>query len=102
MLGRLQSMEQLTRRFDLSCRVEQTLAAFEEIARFLSGLPGRKNLIWLSGSFPANIFPGTDPWAPLGASVNYNTDLRQAADLLTVGQVVVYPVDIQGLTTNIQ
>ena len=58
MLGRLQNMEQLTRRFYLSRRVEQTLAAFEEIARFLSGLPGRKNLIWLSGSFPANIFPG--------------------------------------------
>ena len=100
MLGRLQNMEQLTRRFYLSRRVEQTLAAFEEIARFLSGLPGRKNLIWLSGSFPANIFPGTDPWAPLEASVNYNTDLRQAADLLTVGQVAVYPVDIQGLTTD--
>jgi len=31
--------------------VEQTLGAFVEIARFLNGLSGRKNLIWLLG-FP--------------------------------------------------
>lgn len=98
-LDRMQSMEAATRRFYLTRRVERTIGAFEEIAKFLSGLPGRKNLIWLSGSFPANVFPSNDVLDPFGPA-NFSGDLRQAADLLTVGQVAVYPVDIQGLTTD--
>lgn len=100
MAGRLQNMENLTRRFYLQRRVEQTLGAFVEIAKFLNGLPGRKNLIWLSGSFPASLFPTTDRLDAFGPSANYTADLRQASDLLTVGQVAVYPVDIAGLETD--
>src|ERR1700730_3246604 len=33
------------------------VAVFTHIAEFLDGLPGRKNLIWLSGSFPLSLFP---------------------------------------------
>ena len=100
MAGRLQNMENMARRFYLQRRVEQTLDAFVEIAKFLNGLPGRKNLIWLSGSFPASLFPTTERLDVVGPSANYTSDLRQAADLLTVGQVAVYPVDIAGLTTD--
>jgi VWFA-related protein len=100
MAGRLQNMENLARRFYLQRRVEQTLGAFVEIAKFLNGLPGRKNLIWLSGSFPASLFPTTERLDVFGPSANYTSDLRQASDLLTVGQVAVYPVDIAGLTTD--
>ena len=100
MAGRLQNMENLARRFYLQRRVEQTTGAFVEIAKFLNGLPGRKNLIWLSGSFPASLFPTTDRLDVFGASANYSADLRQASDLLTVGQVAVYPVDIAGLETD--
>jgi len=100
MMGRLQGMEALTRRFYLGRRVEQTLGAFVEIARFLNGLSGRKNLIWLSGSFPANVFPGADPLDVFAGTANFSPALRQAADLLTIGQVAVYPVDIRGLTVD--
>lgn len=100
MLGRLQGMEALTKRFYVERRVERTVGAFVEIAKFLDGLPGRKNLIWLSGSFPANFFPGTDPLDAFAGAVNFSPALRQAADLLTVGQVAVYPVDIRGLTVD--
>jgi len=47
--GPVEGMEALTRRFYLERRVEQTLGAFVEIARFLNGLSGRKNLIWCGG-----------------------------------------------------
>lgn len=100
MMGRMQNMEAASRRFFLTRRVEKTVGAFEEIAKFLSGLPGRKNLIWLSGSFPASIFPATDTLDVFGPSANFTADLREASDLLTVGQVAVYPVDIAGLTTD--
>ncbi len=100
MMGRLQGMEALTKRLYLERRVEQTLGAFVEIARFLNGLPGRKNLIWLSGSFPANVFPGADPLDVFTGTANFSPALRQAADLLTIRQVAVYPVDIRGLTVD--
>ena len=40
---------------DLSAR--ETLQALNQLARYLAGLPGRKNLIWFAGNFPLNIRP---------------------------------------------
>ena len=37
-------------------RVAITLSAFQQLARYLSGYPGRKNVIWVSGSFPIVLF----------------------------------------------
>ena len=42
-----------------------TLEAMKGMARAVSGYPGRKNLVWLSGSFPVEIEPdpaSTDPF----------------------------------------
>ncbi len=36
-------------------RVLSTMNAFETIANHLAGVPGRKNLIWVSGSFPLQL-----------------------------------------------
>ena len=36
-------------------RVQSAAAALEAVAKHLAGLPGRKNLIWVSGSFPMNL-----------------------------------------------
>jgi VWFA-related protein len=75
-------------------RVRVTLQALQLIGRFLSGIPGRKNVIWFSGSFPISIFPGA------GVPREYSGDLRQTADLLTPGRVAIYPVSAEGLTGN--
>jgi VWFA-related protein len=75
-------------------RVKVTLQALQQLARFLSGIPGRKNVIWFSGSFPIRIFPGA------GVPHEYAGDLRQTADLLTPGRVSIYPVSAEGLTGN--
>lgn len=100
MLDRMQHMESVSENYYLAQRVEKTVAAFADIARFVSGLAGRKNLIWLSGSFPANVFPGDDPVEPFDTSLSFSAELRQATDLLTAGQISVYPVDVRGLKTN--
>jgi VWFA-related protein len=74
-------------------RVRSTLNALNQIGRSLSGLPGRKNLIWVSGAFPFNIQPNGDrahPFAAVGSSEN---EFRETADLLSRSQVSVYPVD---------
>jgi VWFA-related protein len=37
--------------------IETTLSQLNALAKTLGGYPGRKNLIWLSESFPINLFP---------------------------------------------
>ena len=39
--------------FQLDLRVQFTLDALKQLAAYLGGIPGRKNLIWFSGSFPS-------------------------------------------------
>ncbi len=72
-------------------RVKGTLQALQQLARFLSGIPGRKNVIWFAGSFPVSIFPTGAP------ARQYEGDLRLTADLLTPGRVAIYPVSAEGL-----
>jgi VWFA-related protein len=93
-------MDATARDFFQSHRAEQTIAAFMEIARLVNGLPGRKNLIWLSGSFPLGFFSSSNPMNPFGTTISYAPKLRQAANMLAVGQVAVYPVDARGLTSD--
>jgi VWFA-related protein len=89
------------------------------IAKNLEGLPGRKNLIWLSTKFPGlEMGPGNVP-VPLAvlaarmhgtpstnrdlASADMNTIqqeefIREAVDSLNFAQVSVYPIDVRGET----
>ncbi len=92
----------------LDRRVDLTAEALQEIARFLIGLPGRKNLLWLSGSFPTGIIPnagvnGRD--AETGreqyeATRNYSSEIVVATDLLNASHVAVYPIDVRGLQAS--
>ena len=93
----------------LTDRVETTLTALGEIGRFLEGLPGRKNLIWYSGSFPAYISSNpTRQYASIqpGSLVrddsarNYTERIRKVINLLNTAEVAIYPVDARGLLTD--
>ncbi len=83
-------------------RVFITTEALDEIARFLAGLPGRKNLLWLSGSFPQGILPDTSLSGRDAFDVarNYSSNLVEATDLLNLSHIAVYPVDLRGLRVN--
>jgi VWFA-related protein len=85
----------------LDLRVDSTLEALNQIAGFLSAVPGRKNLIWLSGSFPVNIAPDPDAaFSGYDLVRSYAEKIKMTGDLLNESQVAVYPVDIRGLTVN--
>ena len=56
---------------DLDRRFSLTVDAFAQLARYLSGVPGRKNVIWLSASFPLGIFPNSDLFDAFSESRNY-------------------------------
>ena len=81
-----------------SDRAWMTLQAFQQLARFLSPIPGRKNVMWVSGSFPITFFPHL-----AGAStrpIKYQGDVQQTAIQLTADQVAVYPILATGLAAN--
>lgn len=70
-----------------------TPRALIQIAKFLADLPGHKNVIWFSSSFPSAIMPNSDPTTE---ALNSNEEIKEATDSLARGQVAVYPVDVRG------
>ena len=75
--------------------IETTMNAFLRIAWSLSGVPGRKSLIWATGGFPfAMDSPSTVPGGYL--SLLYERTMLALND----AQISVYPVDIRGLANS--
>lgn len=82
-------------------RIDATLNALRAIAAHVAGIPGRKNLIWLSGSFPLAI--GTDAISEREPD-EHVTDvvlrfdaMERTVRALDDANVAVYPVDTRGL-----
>lgn len=88
-------------------RVRMTLGAMQQLARYLAGSQGRKNLVWLSGAFPVQFFSIVDTVfnGQGGGQVRqqilpldtFDTEVRETADLLAAARVAVYPVDVRGV-----
>lgn len=76
--------------------VEDTMQAFLSIAWSLSGVPGRKSLIWATGSFP---FYLDSPSAIPGDS-HLSALYERTMESLNDAQISVYPVDVRGLVGN--
>ncbi len=71
-------------------RAELTTTALESIANHLAGIPGRKNLVWVSGAFPFVIPSDHGPQV-------MNREVNRATRAINSADVAVYPVDIRGL-----
>ena len=97
-LDGLKEFEANQQSVQLQARALYTLRALNLLARYLSNLPGRKNLIWFSGSFPISILPDLSLGNPFVAMGDVEDEFRQTVDLLARSQVAVYPIDAQGLT----
>lgn len=95
--GRVEQEMADRRSRDLELRMAVTMDAVTQIARYLSALPGRKSLIWLSGSFPLGIFPGMDFRTPDAENKTRTEQMKQTVNLLAESHVAVYPVDVKGL-----
>ena len=103
MAEKLKEMEETEASERMDRRVDMTLDALKQIGRFLAGIPGRKNLIWYSGSFPAGILPNLGPGSihPFDRVRNYADRIKAATNVLNSAEVSVYPVDARGLLTDI-
>ncbi len=85
--------------------------AFLEVSHFLDSLPGRKNVMWFTGSMSASFLPGADSTAatttagngPTPESTSYNDDVKELVDAMARSQVSIYPVDVRGVVqTNVK
>lgn len=102
--------------------IQTTLNQLNALAKILKGYPGRKNLIWLSESFPLDLFPevasqtskgiqdlrSMEGFPTGGPSAKENMEsgqkfnsyaelVQKVSDALMNAQVAVYPVDAGAL-----
>jgi VWFA-related protein len=96
----LQQFQARASDFQLQLRAQYTLDAFNTLAHYLAAFPGRKNLIWFSGSFPLDIFPDATLTNPFSVMQLDEQEFRETTNLLTKAQVAVYPIDARGLMTQ--
>jgi VWFA-related protein len=86
--------EIIAAQYDL--RILTTLDAMKQLGAFLGALPGRKNIIWLSGSFPLSLQPDESANNPFISQRNYSKQLQEISDSFTADRIAVYPVDVRG------
>lgn len=79
--------------------VRYTLDALNSLAGFLAGYPGRKNLVWISETFPFTIVVDN---VSSRNSRDYSREVARTANLLSNAQVAIYPVDARTLAGTSQ
>jgi len=75
-------------------RSNLTLNALESIGDHLAGIPGRKNLVWISGGTPSIFMGVRDSWPK-----SYLPAIKSLAERLASEGIALYPVVATGLTT---
>jgi VWFA-related protein len=83
--------------FAQESRIRYTLDALNAMGVYLAGIQGRKNLIWFASSVPWTINPDFSLVTSVTGRVDYSQELKNLANVLTVGRISVYPVQASGL-----
>jgi VWFA-related protein len=110
--------------YDENRRAVMTLDALNSLGRILGGLPGRKNIIWVTGNLPFSLVPenrtmtdteleetlpsldtrrvGQHAAGSLAATFRqaHADEIRELAARLASEQVAIYPVDARGLSIS--
>jgi VWFA-related protein len=110
--------------YQLDRRVDITLQAMRGLGRMLAGIPGRKNVIWVTAAFPFSLIPEDRTVSEAELSESLPTigqlglgarsagsaasndrglhlqEIRQASSELSSAQVAIYPIDARGLVVG--
>ena len=106
-ISRKESPESVFRRFFLNNEavegtyqqaqaIETTLRAFLSLAWSLSGIPGRKSVIWMTGSFPFYL----DSFTSVPGDNALRALYERAMKALNDAEICVYPIDVRGLLSD--
>jgi VWFA-related protein len=97
-MAAMQAFEREAYSATMDIRVRETLDSLRAIARYLAGYPGRKNLLWVSSSFPLTI--GPDPDDKFVGMRMYQSQMDEVARALADAKVAVYPMDPAGVEVS--
>jgi VWFA-related protein len=111
--------------YNLELRTITTLEAMRDLSRLLGGLPGRKNVVWLTAEFPFDLIPqdrnisdaeykadlpGSGSQRPVGLNAAgslaaesrqlHGAEIMQAESQLASADIAIYPVDMRGIMTS--
>jgi VWFA-related protein len=79
-------------------RVLLTCENMQRLATFLTGFPGRKNVIWFSESFPL-VTPNGGSMSGSNVDPQRSGELAKTMAMLSAARVALYPVDSRGTDT---
>ncbi len=122
----VQDFANLQAQYALDRRTLITIDALQELSRMLGGLPGRKNVVWLTASLPFDLIPedrsisdaelmadlpsarqksvGTIAAGSLASQQRdlYGQQIREAESQLASASIALYPVDLNGLMSGME
>ena len=125
MVAGIQNFADTAVSYDLERRTDITFQALDALARALGGLPGRKNVIWVTGDLPFTLNPENRNMTEAQLSEelpSFNTrrvdehssgdyaatarrsgadQIRDADARLAAAQIALYPVDARGLSISL-
>ena len=97
-LQNLQALETQLVGVQQQVRTEETLDALDLLARYLSGMNGKKNILWYSTAFPTGFsFNDTGEGPAVGLAPDIEALIRRTTNLLATAQTAVFPIDAGGL-----
>lgn len=126
MVAGIQNFADTAVSYDLERRTDITFQALDTLARALGGLPGRKNVIWVTGDLPFTLNPENRSMTEAQLSEelpSFNTrrvdehssgdyaatarrsgadQIRDADARLAAAQIALYPVDARGLSISLE
>jgi VWFA-related protein len=113
--------------YNLERRTLITIEAMKSLSRMLGGLPGRKNVVWLTASLPFDLVPEDRnvsdaelladlPGQGRERSVNVNAagslaaqarqlhgqEIKEAESQLANANIAIYPIDVTGLASGME
>jgi VWFA-related protein len=108
----LENFDQSTFSLEANVRMHRTLDALRSIARYLDGYPGRKNILWISTSFPLLLLPGQQTATGNSTELNavqgdlqnnlreFMGEMQVVGSALMDGKIAIYPMDPGGVRTQ--
>lgn len=78
-------------------RAQTTLEALQLIAQHVSHIPGRKNLVWISGGFPFSMNQDEMNIDNPRDSRDFNQETQKMARFMNDANMAIYAIDARGL-----
>ncbi len=102
-MGAVQALQQFQAdqtSFQNDVRMKITLGAMQQLADYLIGIPGRKNVIWFSGAFPLVALPDSSLFHSFANVSTYRDGIQRTTDMLAAARIAIYPVAAGGIAVQ--